>query len=178
LLARSYDAISARHDPVVKPFEQILFTEAFVAAGDKLNSAQPRSDQRAPGARAAEGVNRRASPFSCQPRQNDGIAQHEDGIVARNIERDKFCSRCGDVRHQPPRARHHDARVPGSSKNAHKLNGRCIRSAPIECGYDHKHRSRGTRCNGAERLAAHNVVRIGMRTVLDGRCCGCGKTRH
>src|SRR6476620_10923394 len=75
LLTRCDNAVAACHDAVVCALEDVLFAEPFVPASHKRNTAKTRSDERAPRARAAEGVNHTAPAVTHQPRQNEGTAQ-------------------------------------------------------------------------------------------------------
>src|SRR5512136_56659 len=134
--------VAACHDPVVLAFEKILFTESFVPTGHKRNTAQPRCDERAPGRRAAEGVNCSAPPLARQSQQNEGAAQYHNGIVARNIERNELATGCGDVRYETAHARQHDGTMAGSRKDTYQLDRACIGSTAIERGYDNQHSDR------------------------------------
>ena len=132
LLAHRDDAVAARHDAVVQVLEDVLFAKALVPAGHERNAAQPRGDKGAPGAGAAERMDRVALPLAREPDQNGGVAQHHDRIVAGHIERDEFTAGRGHVGDQPAGARHHDGAVARVAENAHQLDRAGIGGAAIE----------------------------------------------
>src|SRR6185295_14123129 len=67
LLARRNDAITARHDPVIVMFEEILFPETLMPTGHKLGAVQTSGNQSAQCTGAAECVNHLATSLSRKP---------------------------------------------------------------------------------------------------------------
>jgi hypothetical protein len=102
-------------------------------------------------------VNCNATPFARNPRQNDSVAQYDDRIVARHIERNELTAGGGDVCHEAACTGYDDRAMSGFGEDAGDLGSPGISRAAIECRHDDQYGPGGMR---AGRRAGLIIIRV------------------